>query len=566
MSVILRATRSRWRPLQLRHSADWRAIASLNVYRFAIAFGLVAIISSGAMDRWFDPVRPDWFRVICLAYLAQCACALAAALLRWPGRRAHVLTVSAVDIVFFTTLAAVGHGVAGGLSTLLLPPLAAAGMLLPVRLSALLAALGALGLLGEEAWRATRWPIAAGDFVEAGILGMVYFMSAGVAAWLARRIETSEALAADRASEVRDLAELNRRVIQRMQIGALVADGDDRVRLINDAAVAALGCDPAAVDYPASLHQIAPALAHAFTGWQQGQHTADTILYVGERALWPTFSPLGSPGSPTLIFLEDAARQSERAQQLKLMAIGRLTAGIAHEIRNPLGAISHAGQLLAESTVLRREDHRLLAIVQRHAARIDSIVNRVLGLSRRPQGQRRAIDLSAWLAALIADYRDSRAGAPAFDTAGVAGAVDVVFDAEHLDQVCRNIFDNACRHARRADRRLTVSLRTAVDDRGHVVLEIADNGPGVDPRHETRILEPFFTSARDGTGLGLHIARELCAANQASLTLAAGSDGACFRIVFNNMSQPGARRAPTVHSFASHDQTASARSPARLDR
>ena len=516
----------------IRHTEDWRAIATLNAYRGLIGFGLVTLLLFAQAGHLFDVVMPDVFRSACLAYLALWVLSLVAALTRTPPLRAQVLFAVAVDVVFFTTLVLAGTGVAGGLGMLLIAPLSAAGMLLPARLAFLLAACAAIGVLGQEALRPLQIEGARSAFVQAGILGVLFFLSVGLSHWLARRAREGEALAAERAGEVQDLAALNRHIIQHMEIGAIVVDADRRIRLINDAAVRLLDLTETAPQN-ASLTRVAPAVDEALSHWLQTSAGGIDTLQASGRALLPLFSRLGTARDAlVLISLEDALRQSEQAQQLKLVSLGRLTSSIAHEIRNPLGAISHAGQLLAETATLDADGRRLLDIVHRHTRRIDDIIDSILGLSRRSETTRRTIALADWLASCVNDYREYNARAPDFEIVGIDAALCIEFDPGHLRQVLFNLWDNAQRHARRDETALRVRLRGHHSRSGLFGLDVADNGPGLGADISDRVMEPFFTTAREGTGLGLHIARELCEANRARLAPVAESDGACFRIVF----------------------------------
>ena len=294
----------------------------------------------------------------------------------------------------------------------------------------------------------------------------------------------------------------------------------------------------------APLNELSPALERALVNWRARAPASNDIIRAGSNSLLPVFSRLGHGESASvLIFLEDAARQSEQAQQLKLVSIGRLSASIAHEIRNPLGAISHAGQLLAESATLDGEDMRMLDIIHRHSRRIDNIINSVMGLSRRSQLSRRTLTLSAWMDEVIDDYLDYNDDAPDFDIDDFDPGLQVEFDPDHLRQVLFNLWDNAQRHARKAGIELTIRLTGHRNRSDRFCLDIIDNGPGIDIAILDQIMEPFFTTKREGTGLGLHIAGELCEANGGQLAPVAHSAGACFRITFAHV--PPAIAAPT---------------------
>lgn len=522
------------RPL-IRHTEDWRAVATFGAYRCLVAFGLVTTLLLGAGATLFEAALPGVFILGCLIYLALSVIGMTAALTHRPALRIQVMTAIAVDIVLLTTLTFAGRGVAGGLGMLLIAPLAAAGMLLPRRMAALLAACAVIGILGQETLRPLQLADTEAEFVQAGILGALFFITVVLSHWLAERARVSEALAAEQATEIRDLAELNRRIIQQMQIGAIVVDAQRRIHLINDAAGELLTLEKAPYQ-GRLLSTVTPELDQALSEWQQSSNASIDIVHAGRRMLLPMFSRLErKPASPILIFIEDALRQSEQAQQLKLVSIGRLTASIAHEIRNPLSAISHAGQLLAESDAMGPEEQRLLEIVHRHSHRIDSIIASVLGLSRRSGSHSERIALNRWLQDTVDDYAQCNGQTPRFTIQGLDESTEIRFDPAHLRHILFNLWDNSQRHGRRDLTVLHITLTGHDNRQGRTCLDIADNGPGLDPETATGIMEPFFTTAHDGTGLGLYIARELCEANGAQLVPVTQAGGACFRIIFAAM-------------------------------
>jgi len=228
---------------------------------------------------------------------------------------------------------------------------------------------------------------------------------------------------------------------------------------------------------------------------------------------------LGDRGA-TLVFLEDLGTLSQHLQQMKLASLGRLTASIAHEIRNPLSAINHAAQLLAESPDIADGERRLTEIIQQQTLRLDRTVESVLQLSRRQVPRTDLLDLAAWLAEFRRDYLSTH------DMSG--DEITIVapdfplrarFDPNHLQQVVRNLCDNGLRHGRKQAGAGKVRLELASSDVGELpVLRVIDNGAGVPAGKVGSLFEPFFTTEPSGTGLGLYIARELCEANRARLS------------------------------------------------
>jgi two-component system sensor histidine kinase PilS (NtrC family) len=239
------------------------------------------------------------------------------------------------------------------------------------------------------------------------------------------------------------------------------------------------------------------------------------------------FVAAGVAGSRfSLVFIEDISRLQEQAQQMKLAALGRLTANIAHEIRNPLSAITHAGDLLGEDD--RSENtRRLVRIIRDNAERLDRMVRDVLELSRRGHARTEAIELREFLSNFLDEIIPKEGIARSAILLEVSGEPTIMFDSMHLNQIMWNLVRNAWRHCSKQDSSLRIR---AFATGNRIELHIVDDGPGVDKRLQSQLFEPFFTTYSGGTGLGLYIARELCASNNARLEYIDRSNGADFRI------------------------------------
>jgi two-component system sensor histidine kinase PilS (NtrC family) len=235
----------------------------------------------------------------------------------------------------------------------------------------------------------------------------------------------------------------------------------------------------------------------------------------------------GTEDEFSVLFLEDTTRSREEAQQLKLAALGRLTANIAHEIRNPLAAISHASELLAEE---RRDAQRvrLTRIIHDNTLRLERLVSDVLQLSRRDRQLPQKIRVRQWLKPFIDEFVANESVPPERFAVDMPREAAIEFDPAHLHQVMWNLLRNAVRYAGAGAGSIRISAR-AVGDR--VELSVLDDGPGVPSRSQGQLFEPFFTTDSKGTGLGLYLARELCAANRALLEYVRESSGAHFRVV-----------------------------------
>lgn len=512
---------------------DWRLLQSLGLYRLLLVTLLVTLQESGAINQLFEQILPRLFFVTCRVYALLALPLVLFTLYRRPGLVAQVIGNFTIDALAIVTLVFASGGVSAGLGMLLVPSVVGASLLLSTRLGLLAAAVATLAMFGQEITRQFPFLYSPSDFTATGVLGVMFFVTATAANAVARRARASEAVAQRVGSEFADLSRLNEVVLDTMQTGVVVVDGGERIRALNAAAARLLGCTGDVATLPL-LGALAPGISAALQRWHEGSATPEPPIAPPPGTgleLLPRFRRLGTAAdSPVLILLEDAARIREQAQQIKLAALGRLSASIAHEIRNPLSAITHAGQLLAESPALEAQDRKLIDIVQRHGARINTIVKDVLDLSRgaaHPQVFR----LMPWLAEMCAQYREAHPDR--WLQAEGDAALLIRFDPHHLQQVLFNLFDNAWLHGSRAGQPPSVRLLARPLYFQGGALEVSDDGPGVPAAEAEQLFEPFYTTLAQGTGLGLYLARELCAYNQAKLGYQPGErGGSVFRITF----------------------------------
>ncbi len=377
------------------------------------------------------------------------------------------------------------------------------------------------------------------EFTPTGILGVVTFTIVAVTQLIRRRIVETEALAEQRGVDLKNLVELNDYIIQHLRESIVVVDGNDDIRLINESAIKQLGAGRS--HEGAALSQVSSELAKHLSNWRarNAESERSNISFSvgdGTTRLEPHFARLGPDrSSGVLIFLEDTSIIAERVQQTKLAALGRLSASIAHEIRNPLGALSHAGQLLAESPDFTESERRLTDIIRMNSGRVSAIVESVLALSRGDRTAPETLALKEWTAAFVEEFTQTLElyeGSVRL----VEESADVVveMDRTHLHQIVWNLCDNAVKYASATAGAISVELRCGhLEASGRPYLEIADRGQGVDPEQVEQIFEPFFTAQPGGTGLGLYISRELCERNGGSLRYyARPGGGSTFRIVF----------------------------------
>jgi two-component system sensor histidine kinase PilS (NtrC family) len=509
----------------------WRTLFVFCVYRVVLAILVGAAF--GFLNRFFNlgSVAPGSVLPTVISYTAASLVLLVPARLREPSLVLQVTAGVVVDVIAIVMLMHASGGVRSGLGVMLLMSLAAAGLITRGRLAFFHAALAALAILLEQTFQMWRYDAPMQDFVQAGLTSAAYFATAGLASRLARYARTSEEIAEERKIDLANLSQINELVIRDMQDGILVVDATGRIRQNNPRATQLLGPMPQG-RWPA-IGDYAPEIAELLDGWRRGSETTFMQLR-GPRTtgeLQVHFVPIGVGNpAPTVIFVEDVGRMRQQAQQLKLVALGRLTASIAHEIRNPLSSIGHAAELLEEDRNLGEPEQRLLEIIRGNVTRLDRIVDEILYLNRRDRAQPESIDASVYIANFAQEFCGTEKAPAGSIDVQVRTAQRLLFDKQHLDQVLWNLVRNAWRHGRK----LAGSVRIIAAPSpmpGRLQIEIIDDGPGVTRETQAHLFEPFFTTEAHGTGLGLYIARELCEGNGARIEYVEGSGHGHFRIL-----------------------------------
>lgn len=512
----------------------WNALSWLLLFRLGLTLLLLLVFSpiAGApLMEGGDSVH-TW--AVLLGYGVLVLLSGLAIYARWPNKDQQVQLAVFVDILAFTLILHLSGGVSSGLGLLPALSVAAGALLLEGRLSLLFASLATLAVIFEQAYRQFDAGGTTADFTRAGLLGLLYFGVAALAQVLYRRIRSAEELAEQRRGDIEDLSKINDFIIRKMETGVIVIDEGQRLHLMNAAAGNLLGRTDAVGGKP--LATIAPALARWLASGGDRGRRERRLVRIHDRDLQPTCEVLGRDiARGAVIFLQDTQEIARQAQQIKLAALGKLTGSIAHNIRNPLTAISHAAQLLEESATLSADDRHLSDIITRNATRIEETVQSILQLSRRSQGEAQNLELTAWLTDFCSDWTEAHR----FPKGNLSLAIDqapiyVRADPRHLYQVFGNLCENAATHARGSADSAKIQIHAGRSlESGRVMVEVLDEGPGVDPETAREIFDPFFTTSSAGTGLGLYVARELTATNGAELDYdPRPSGGSCFRVTF----------------------------------
>ena len=444
-----------------------------------------------------------------------------------------------VDVIAIGLLMHTSGGAVSGLGYLLLVAIAAGGIMLRERISFFLAAITTVVVIGEGTFRFLILTQDNKSLFASGTLSALAFLTALLFQYLTKKIRISYAEAESQAAQAAHLQKLAQLIVERMRTGILVLNKNLDIELCNQAALKLLGITHETAE-KLRLDQF-PELYKKHQSWQRNSNDHSPYLKIDGDTTTEAkvnFAHL-EPGntSNVLIFMEDVRSLNQQAQQLKLASLGRLTASIAHEIRNPLGAISHASQLLEESDVLQPSDHRLLDIINNHSKRVNQIIENILQLSRRRGAKPAQINLQQWIPAFVADYKSSKSNGHElsiavveknigdshadfdYDDVSTITQLDAKFDTSQLQQVLTNLFDNGIRYRTpqtgRPDLRVQIGLDTTQQQ---PYIRVIDYGAGISDENIKHLFEPFFTTENTGSGLGLYICKELCEANQAIIS------------------------------------------------
>ena len=518
----------------------WRVVALANLYRLLLPPVLFTVYMVTRPTPSVGGTNPQLFLIVCVVYWVLGGLFAFGGRGHWPNRRIMVVAHTLLDSTAVAVLLYCSGGAGSGLGILLVIPVGAMALLAEGRTAFANAAIAALAILAQQIFSAALNNEPTTDYPLAGMQGGVIFLVALLAWPVSARLRESEALVRRAELDLANLAQVSQYIVQHLRESILVVDPDDYIRLINESAAQVLGEAEAVPG--ALLGEVSPRLLYLLSTWRtddlmEPDGDSQTMLAAdGARLIRPHFAPLGDTNpSPVIVFLEDTGEIAAKVQQTKLAALGRLSASIAHEIRNPVGAMSHAAQLLAESPALSDEDRRLTQIMQTNSTRVSGIIDNILQLSRREAPRPEQLGLAAWVARFREEFCATlQISEQQLLIDAAAEDVQVRIDGSQLHQIAWNLCQNAVTHALPVGSDAGIVLRYGrMGGVGRPYLQVADRGPGITATDAERIFEPFFTRAQRGTGLGLFLARELSAANGATLLFEAREGGgSIFRIVF----------------------------------
>lgn len=431
------------------------------------------------------------------------------------------------DIIILTLIMHSCGGINSGMGILLAVSIASGGLTIGGRCAMLFAAIASLTILADQVYSDLNNIFETTSYTYTGMLGASYLAIALVSYVLAKRSEQILQLADRQQQTIANLEELNQYIIQHLQSGIIITNQNQSIQMTNEAALRLVNLRSP----PTHLIGISKPLSLAFQNWLIAPDQDIALLqFYGQTEIQIRFMLL-----PTrqecyyMLILEDSSLYNQRLQQSKLASLGRLTASIAHEIRNPLGAISHAGQLLSENPDLSIQDHRLTEIIKTNSNRVNHIIEDILKLSKRTPSRREKIQLQVWLEHYLKNFcLEHGVHLETFQLSYPDTPLYAFMDQGHLKQ----IMDNLCNNALKYGNPLTGSIILhCFIYQNTPCIDVIDNGSAISREHIKHLFEPFFTTSLSGTGLGLFISRELAELNQANLSYYCTENKRnCFRL------------------------------------
>ena len=521
-------------PLRRAGADAAKLLAVYNAYRALVALSLLAL---GLIELSGISTIPGYNTD--LLWLSGLWSLTALALFRrteWLASRPELgpLAIMLFDLVMVAFLTALGSELGSGLPLLFLPTVSASAVVIRNRLLATaVAALATLAVLSDSTYQLQQGAIDSSAMLSAGLLSTLIFLISLLLQLIVGRMDKFEQLADSATTQVATLEELSDQVIAHMTVGVCRISPDNRLTAVNKAAMLLLELTD--FETPVSLETVDKTLAQYVSNWRSGQHTSAMPFKIHSegKLLMPKLIGVGHDFEPEiLLFVEDYTPVTEAAQTLKLNALGKLTASIAHEIRNPLTAISHASQLMEDISDNPAEQIELCRIISNNTQRVNEIIENILQLSRREDAKRESLDLLAWLRLFIPEYEQGQAHGSCVTLRAPEPVGTILFDPGHLRRILTNLLDNGVRHAGERTGQFTVTLELTKDiatNKAHI--DVIDAGSGVPDTMRDRLFEPFFTTSPKGSGLGLYLCRELCQSNNAALSYdRTVDDGTRFRV------------------------------------
>ncbi len=508
-------------PYPLPEALTRRILTYLSVYRLVIALLLLTGHFITLPDTSLGAMAQSFANMVLLSYLLFSAFELFMDRRLRADARHLVRYALLADIVFLAVLLFALGNLNSGIGILLTFSSALAGMLLPLRFALFMASVASLSMITQAAVAYAAAAPWVNGMLSAGLYGATAMIACLLSHRLAFWARDFRLIAEKQKVKIADLQEINKLIIRNMSTGVLAVDSNRRIKLMNEYAWFLLG-SPKVREL--LLADMSPRLDRVLEKWlssDPGFELKPILLETSQAQVMPALASMPGDEEPgALIFLNDESVVSRRALELSANSLAKLSGSIAHEIRNPLAALTHAAQLLDESPSITLNDMRLTNIILDQSKRMNGIVENILQLSRQEQSRPEPVELNAFLKSLASEFKSTQTAQNLdFQLLIETGKTFVVFDKSQLHQALWKLLDNTVHHAS-VKRPPRAELKMRKDESaGYCVITVQDNGPGIPKSHIENIFEPFYTTRKEGSGLGLYVARQLCEANQGELTV-----------------------------------------------
>lgn len=516
-------------------STPWKALQIFSTYRVFLAIALMVAYLINPENRFLGNENPSLFYIASLSFLFLSLIGFFLSFLFKRFYYAQLQLQILIDISLIVLMMHASGGSSSGLGVLIAISTSTACILTGSPAALAFSVLASFGMLAEELYSQMTNSHNKTGMTQVGILSVMFMATSLLSYNLSRRIIETESVAKASMKGLANMEKLNEEIIQFMSTGVLVVDGNNQIRLINRSAWIHLGMPQSTKSH--KLSEISTPLARQLDLWRRKSsfHSKPFRNTATGPSLSPNFSPIDESKENTIIFLEDTTVLNQQAQSLKLASLGRLTASIAHEIRNPLGALSHAAQLMKESEHTDPTNLSLIDIIEKNTHRVNNIIENIMNLSQRKTVQAKSVNLANFLPTMINEFTSTQDEPPIFDLHIQSSNITVHFDLSQLSQILTNLIDNAARYSEIKTGIKHVKIMCGVEAHSHsIFLDVIDQGDGISPEISEKLFEPFFTTSRSGTGLGLYLSKELCEANHARLDyIPIATGGSCFRISFS---------------------------------
>jgi len=513
-----------------RYNSLWHPLYFLNIYRIFISCIYTSFYFFNFDLPPFASLSPKLFQLVSLAYLLFSILLLFSINKQWPSYKIQTKLQILIDILVVLLLMHASGGVSSGVGLLMIIPVVAGGFFFLKLLSYFFAALASILILLDQLYLHFHYGLTL-DFPQAGILGMILFISALTSNYLIDKLKDSENLAQQRGEDLISMENLASFVMQRLKNPIMVINENEKIQLRNDAAIKI--CHVLNRSKQDKLSDFSKRLSNLYMEWKNNPQAQfqSFKLEGSEIEVLPHFSRLTkSDDSNSIVVLEDLSELKQQSLQQKLASLGRLSASIAHEIRNPLAAITHASELLAESTELNQQEKRLTEIIDKQSQRLNKIIDTVLNLSRKQSTSPQKIELNDWLNNFKNEHLHYMDSSIQWELK-TESSIQIYFDPHHLQQILNNLIQNAIKHCDKDNSEIVIRSYQNSD----IYIDVINNGEGITDENKNNLFEPFFTTHASGTGLGLYMARELANMNQAKLNyLPLENNYSCFQLKIMN--------------------------------